>query len=82
MEQYYYCPVKSNPFVDDSGQVKAYCSLDALHWNPENTSNGKIIKTHQCSKDHQVKLLSVSVSTNSTDYVITNDMAHKLLNAV
>ena len=74
--------LKSNRLVDDSGRIKAYCRVDSLDWGPEDISKGKIIKIHKFPKDHKVKLFRVSISTNSTDYVITNEMAQKSLNAV
>ena len=51
-------------------------------WSTDDISNGKIIKIHKFPKDHKVKLFRVTVSTNRTDYVVTNDMAQNSLDAV
>lgn len=79
--KYYYCPLKSNRLVDDSKGSKPYCRVDSLTWSTEDASDGKIIKIHKFPKDHKVKLFRVTVSTNRTDYVITNDMAQDSLDA-
>lgn len=80
--KYYYCPIKSNRLVDDSKGNKAYCRVDSLDWSTGDISNGKIIKIHKFPKDHKVKLFRVTVSTNRTDYVVTNDMTQDSLEAV
>lgn len=80
--KYYYCPIKSNRLVDESKGNKAYCRVDSLDWSADDINNGKIIKIHKFPKDHKVKLFRVTVSTNRTDYVITNDVAQKSLDAV
>ena len=64
--------------VESKLTVESILSIGA----PEDISKGKIIKIHKFPKDHKVKLFRVSISTNSTDDVITNEMAQKSLNAV
>lgn len=71
----YYCPLKSNRLVDDSGGVLAYRHVDALDWNERETAHGKIIKIKGFPKEHKVKLFRVAVSTHRTDAVVTNDLA-------
>jgi len=82
IHKYYYCPIKNNRLVDDSKGVRNYCRVDFLDWSTEDISNGKVIKIHKFPKDHKVKLFRVTVSTNRTDYVITNDMDQDSLEAV
>lgn len=82
INKYYYCPIKSNRLVDDSKGVRAYCRVDSLNWSTEDTNNGKVIKIHKFPKDYKVKLFRVAVSTNRTDYVITNNMAQDSPDAV
>ena len=62
--------------------IKNYCRVDSLNWSTDDISNGKVIKIHKFPKDHKVKLFRVTVSTNRTDYVITNGMAQDSLGAV
>lgn len=71
----YYCPLKNNRKVDDSGGTKAYRAVSTLSWDQTELAGGKLIKVHKFPKNMKVKLFCVPVSTNRTDYVITNDMA-------
>ena len=69
----YYCPLKKNRKVDDSEGKKPYRQIAELAWTEEEDINGKRIKIHSFPKDHKVRLFRVPVSTNRTEYVITND---------
>ena len=60
----YYCPLKSNRLVDDSGGVKKYQKLEELKWNEWELTSGKIIKIKGFPRDKKVKLFWGSVSTN------------------
>ena len=73
---------KEQSIRDDSKGVRNYCRVDSLDWSTDDTSNGKVTKIHKFPKDHKVKLFRVTVSTNRTDYVITNGMAQDSLGAV
>jgi hypothetical protein len=70
----YYCPLKNNRKVDDSGGQKAYRAVATLQWDQVELEHGKLIKIHKFPKNMKVKLFCVPVSTNRTDYVVTNDM--------
>ena len=70
----YYCPLKNNRKVDDSGDTRAYRAVSSLSWDQTELAEGKIIKIHKFPRDMKVKLFCVPVSTNRTDYVVTNDM--------
>ena len=41
---YYYCPLKINPLVDDTGGVEKYKNIGELIWNKSKKIAGKIIK--------------------------------------
>src|SRR5512139_1709890 len=73
LQKYYYCPLKDNRQVDDTGGQRPYGRVDALEWNPAELTHGKRIKIKGFPKDHQVRLFRVAVSTHRTDWVITND---------
>ena len=69
------------PFCDITFKKKY--NLDKYYQKLFNkNTNGKVIKIHKFPKDHKVKLFRVTVSTNRTDYVITNDMDQDSLEAV
>lgn len=70
----YYCPLKNNRKVDDSGGTAAYKQVAKLSWNQTELENGKLVKVKGFPGSMKVKLFCVQVSTNRTDYVVTNDM--------
>lgn len=74
----YYCPVKSNRLVDDSGNPHggraAYKPVSKLDWDQTTLAQGKIVKIKGFPGSMKVKLFSVPVSTNRTDYVVANDL--------
>jgi hypothetical protein len=74
----YYCPLKSNRLVDDSGGELEYRHVDSLSWNEREVAHGKIIKIRGFPKEHKVKLFRVAVSTHRTDSVVTNDLSQDL----
>lgn len=71
----FYCPIKSNRQVDDSGATLRYRRVDALQWNDFEEGFGKTIKIKEFPKDYKVKLFRVVVSSSRTDWVVTNDLA-------
>lgn len=75
LNKLYYCPLKSNRQVDDSDGQHPYRRVDGLNWNEHERSQGKIIKIKKFPKNHKVKLFRVEVSSNRTDWVVTNDLA-------
>ena len=70
----YYCPLKSNRLVDDSGGVEKYKRIDQLAWSEKELLQGKLIKINKLPKDKKVKLFWVAVSSSRTEYVVTNDL--------
>lgn len=77
IEQYgkiYYCPLKDNRLVDDSGGIQPYRRIDSLHWTADELQQGKLIKIKGFPAHHKVKVFRVVLSTQRTDYVVTNDM--------
>jgi len=71
----YYCPLKKNRLVDDSKGEKPYQQIEQLEWTDVQLKQGKTIKIKKFPKKHKVKLFRVAVSSNRTDYIITNDMS-------
>lgn len=71
----YYCPLKDNRQLDDSGGERKYRRADALTWTPEELAQGKLVKIKDFPKNHKVKLFRVAVSTIRTDFVATNDLS-------
>jgi len=70
----YYCPLKDNRQVDDSGGTKPYQRVDSLSWSESEEQHGKRIKIKGFPGSHKVKLFRVALSTQRTDYIVTNEM--------
>ena len=66
----YYCPLKSNRRVDDSGGKEPYRHVDSLNWTGGEEAHGKLVKIHGFPKAHKVKLFRVASSTRRTDYAV------------
>ncbi len=74
LNKLYYCPLKTNRRVDDSGGTAPYVRVDELVWNAQDLQQGKRIKIRGFPKDKKVKLLGVTVSSHRTEFVATNDL--------
>lgn len=75
MDKKYYCPLKSNRQVDDSGGEHPYRRVDALGWSERELERGKLIKIKGFPKEHKVKLLRVVVHPRRTEWIVTNDLS-------
>jgi hypothetical protein len=74
----YYCPIKSNRLVDDSGGKKDYVPVIKLTWSDTELKEGKLVKIKKFPKDYKHKLFRVPVSTDRTDWIVTNDLTQKV----
>lgn len=70
----YYCPLQDNRQVDDSDGQRDYQRVDQLTWSADELQHGKTIHIKGFPKGHRVKLFRLVISTDRTDYVVTNDM--------
>jgi hypothetical protein len=73
MGKRYYCPLKSNRQVDDSGGEHPYGRVDALEWSERELERGKLIKVKGFPKEHKVRLFRVVVHSRRTEWIVTND---------
>lgn len=78
----YYCPLKNNRLVDDKGGIEKYKCLEKMEWKEWEIEQGKIIKIQGFPRDKKVKLFRVTVSTNRTEYVATNDLNQNSITGV
>ena len=78
----YYCPLKDNRQVDDSGGSQPYRRMDSLEWTEAEQQQGKVIKIKGFPAEHKVKVFRVVLSTQRTDYIVTNEMAQDNTEAV
>ncbi len=79
LDKVYYCPLKTNRLVDDSFGKEKYKNIKNLRWSDEDIESGKIIKIKDFPAEKKVKLFRVTVSTDRTDYVATNDLSQSSL---
>ncbi len=73
LQKYYYCPLKDNRQVDDSGGSQPYQRVDTLSWTQYELTHGKQIKIKGFPKDHKVQCFRVVVSTHRTEWIVTNE---------
>lgn len=69
--KYFYCPIKRNRLVKEHPHA-TYCALGELAWNQQESDNGKLLKVNDLGLT--VGLFPATVSTDRTDYVLTNDL--------
>lgn len=72
----YYCPIKSNRQVDEGGgdPKSDYRRVDSLKWSDTEKESGKNVHLKGFPAGHRVKLFRLAVSTDRTDYIVTNDL--------
>lgn len=75
MAKKYYCPLKSNRQVNDSGGERPYQRVGGLDWSQEALEQGKLVKIKGFPKEHKVKLFRVVVHSRRTEWIVTNDPA-------
>lgn len=74
LNKVYYCPLKDNRQVNESGGERPYQRVDTLLWNEHEQQHGKTLHIKDFPKGHQVKLFRLVLSPKRTDYIATNDM--------
>ena len=70
----FYCPLKSNRKVDESGGQNPYRPVSELAWFDDQLLRGKLVKVRGFPMDYKVKLFRVA-ATNRTEFVVTNDLS-------
>jgi len=71
----FYCPVKRNRLARGNNSQEYYKKILELIWSENELKHGKGIRLKGMPKDFSMKMYRVSVSTNRTDYVVTNDIS-------
>lgn len=75
----FYCPLKSNRLVDDSGGANPYRAVSLLTWTDHELSHGKRVKVKKFPGSFKLQLFRVTVSSDRTDYIVTNDLTQDSL---
>jgi hypothetical protein len=82
MQKSYYCPVKVNRQINESGQPKDYHRAAALSWTKGEQQHGKLVHLKGFPNGHQVKLFRLQFSPERTEYLVTNDLTQDDVAAV
>lgn len=69
----FYCPIKKNRLARDFNSSEQYQKISELAWTEEELQYGKPIRLKGMPRDFAMKMYHVPISTNRTDYVVTND---------
>ena len=75
MGKTFYCSLRSNRQVEDSGGEHPYKRVDTLEWSDGELKRGKLIKIKGFPKDYKVKLFRVVASSRRTERIVTNDLS-------
>lgn len=70
----YYCPIKKNRLVDDTEGAEPHDNVENLSWTEAELAHGKTVHLKTFPKGHRVKLFRLAVSTDRTDYIVTNEI--------
>jgi hypothetical protein len=79
----FFCLIKNNSLIKEVEDPKEkYRQAEKLEWSEQELARGKIIKIKNFPGAKFVKLFRIAVSTNRTDFVVTNDMSQDSSNSV
>lgn len=73
MGKIFYCPLKKNRLVYHPEGEKKYQQVSQLTWSDEQYAQGQLVRLKGMPTEIPVKLFSISISTNRTELVVTND---------
>ncbi len=73
LEKLFYCPLKKNRLVRPLASVEKYEPVKELTWDEISLCTGQLIQLKNMPTEIPLKLFSISVSTNRTDFIVTND---------
>ena len=71
-QKIFYGVVKANRLITESPDDE-YQRVDQLDWSASQEQQGKLVHLKGFPKGHQLKLFRITLSTQRTDYVVTND---------
>jgi Transposase DDE domain len=73
----FYCSIKSNRLVDETREHQPYRAVETLAWSESEDQHGKVVKVKGFAKNFYLKLFRVIVSTDKTDFIVTNDLSQQ-----
>jgi hypothetical protein len=77
----FYCPLKDNRQVNEGDAHHiSYRRVDSLEWSVAEQRQGKSVHVKDFPKGHRLQLFRLVLSSERTDYVVTNDVAQDSTN--
>jgi hypothetical protein len=70
----FYCPMKKNRLAKSWDTEEKYQAIRDLNWSSDEIHQGKKIRLKGMPEHLAMKMFSVAVSPNRTDFVVTNDI--------
>ena len=70
----YYCPIKANRRVSPRPEDPHHYPVKELVWSQDELRSGRLTHLHDFPAGHRVKLFRLTLSTERTDYIVTNDV--------
>ena len=77
LKKRFYCPVKRNRLASNFSTPGYYKRIPELIWTEEELQYGKAVRLKGMPRDFAMKMYQVPISTNRTDYVVTNDPSQR-----
>jgi DDE superfamily endonuclease len=77
----FYCAIKSNRLASSVNQKYEYKQVKEFEWSKEEQKTGVRIHFRRWPQYKHLQLFRIEVSSNRTDYVVTNDLAQLDANA-
>lgn len=77
----YYCPLRRNRLVDESGGMEEHKGAQELLWSEKDLREGKLVHLKKFPRGHQVKLFRITVLPNRTEFIVTNDLSQNSADA-
>ena len=69
----FYCPIRKNRLAKSWDTDDKYVSIRELEWTEDELHQGKSVRLKGMPEHLAMKMFSVAVSSNRTDFVVTND---------
>lgn len=73
LKKIFYCPIKKDRLVDDTGGKEKYKKAIELQWNEDEDKRGKIVKLKKFPGAKKVRLFRVIVN-DETELIVTNKL--------
>lgn len=74
LDKIFWCPVKANRLVHEGTEICLATNVEKLTWSDNDLVHGKNVHIKGFPAHFQMKLFRLVVSTDRTDYVVTNDL--------